>query len=228
MACAEWCVHASIGKDHELCFSLRARGVMLASAISTCPSYRVIEAVELPPGGRSLKVQPDVDGGCLDCGSGGVRGQHRIRRRRTVLYGSADELFTGSASPARHPSRPRCGDSPPTHTHRRRTSNRTTAQRATLDDRKGSQVMITNTPGGPILVATGYEDRWSLPDCQARPADKQGPSLRPQVEGSTDAPVLATISCRAATCWSKAARPTLVSLADVRGRFPTKRLRISM
>ena len=80
-------------------FSLRARGVMLRARSSTCPSYRVIEAVELPLGGRSLKVQPDVDGGCLDCGSGGVRGQHRIRRRHTVLYGGADELFTGSAEP---------------------------------------------------------------------------------------------------------------------------------
>ena len=40
-----------------------------ASVIFNLPGYRVIEAVDLPLGGRGIKLQPvDLDGGCPDCG----------------------------------------------------------------------------------------------------------------------------------------------------------------
>jgi transposase len=40
-----------------------------ASVIFNLPGYRVIEAVDLPLGGRRVKVQPvDLDQGCPDCG----------------------------------------------------------------------------------------------------------------------------------------------------------------
>jgi hypothetical protein len=45
--------------------------------------------------------------------------------------------------------------------------------------------------------------------------------------GSSEAPEPARTCCKAATWRSNAARPALLSLAEVRGRLPTKPLRIS-
>ena len=49
-----------------------------------------------------------------------------------------------------------------------------------------------------------------------------------QLAGRTEAPLRWTICRRSPTCEPKAARPVLVSWAEVRGRLPTKLLRISM
>ena len=51
--------------------------------------------------------------------------------------------------------------------------------------------------------------------------------VSPEVDRMTEAPERATISCSAATCCSKAARPARLRRAEVRGRLPTNPLRIS-
>ncbi len=46
-----------------------------ASVIFNLPGYRVIDAVDLPLGGRRVRVQPvDLDDGCPSCGVISARG----------------------------------------------------------------------------------------------------------------------------------------------------------
>jgi hypothetical protein len=53
-----------------------------ASVIFNLPGYWVIEAVDLPLGGRRVKVQPvDLDSGCPECGVGSSRVHAWVRQR---------------------------------------------------------------------------------------------------------------------------------------------------
>lgn len=68
--CAEMvCLVHPSRKSHELCPSLRACGGDAASVIFNLPGYRVVDAVDLPLGGRRVRVQPvDLADGCPSCG----------------------------------------------------------------------------------------------------------------------------------------------------------------
>jgi transposase len=65
-----------------------------ASVIFNLPGYRVIEAVDLPLGGRRVKVQPvDLDQGCPDCGVVSSRLNAWVRQRvRDIAHAGRVEV----------------------------------------------------------------------------------------------------------------------------------------
>jgi transposase len=67
-----------------------------ASVIFNLPGYRVIDAVDLPLGGRRVKLQPvDLDGGCPACGVVSTRVHAWVRQRvRDIPHaGEADVVI---------------------------------------------------------------------------------------------------------------------------------------
>jgi hypothetical protein len=68
-----------------------------ASVIFNLPGYRVIDAVDLPLGGRRVKVQPvDLDAGCPDCGVVSARVHAwTVQRVRDIPEGPARPIESG-------------------------------------------------------------------------------------------------------------------------------------
>ena len=90
-----------------------------ASVIFNLPGYRVIDAVDLPLGGRRVKVQPvDLEGGCPGCGVVSSRVHAWVEQRvRDVPYAGPVEVVV--RKPRLVCAEPAC---------RRRTFTHTTSQ----------------------------------------------------------------------------------------------------
>jgi len=59
---------ASEPEDHEPCSSLREVRRDAAATVFNQPDYRVVDAVDLPAGGRRVRVEATSRPGCPVCG----------------------------------------------------------------------------------------------------------------------------------------------------------------